>query len=810
MLTVGQFRKMRFTIFILFWVFLFSATALNAQLPCSQTLSGRVLSETGAPLANAEVLIQAPNRGQATDADGNFQFINMCPGEVLLEVRFVGYETFYVTVVVPMKKADLVIRLNPQPKQLQEVVIEEKLEKVEKTSTYSLMDASDLDRAMGKTLGESLKALPGVTTIQSGPGIFKPVIHGVHSQRILILNHGLRQEGQQWGAEHAPEIDPFIASNIVVIKDAAAIKYGTDALGGVIVVNPAPLPESPGLGGSLNTIVQSNGRSGTISGMLEGGLKKLPGWGWRIQATGKRAGDYHAADYSLTNTGVKELDFSTAIGYHSDKLGAELFFSHFQTEIGILRGASISNLNDLMQAMEQEPPIGTKDFSYDISEPRQQVAHNLLKLNSHWSRPKGEWRFQYGYQSNFRKEFDIRRGSLSSRPAIDLELQTQTVEVEWETGADARAQFCFGANSMYQDNRNIPGTQRIPFIPNYVSLSAGPFAVGKFLLGDWTLDVGTRYDVRSYTVKGFDFKNTLYTADLLFHGLSASAGLSRKVGERQSIKFHLGSAWRPPHVAELYSLGTHQSAAAIEYGLLLNDSTNAVMDIKDVPFKLERSFKAVATYDYRSEKFELEATVYANTIYNYIYLQPRGVTTNVRGTFPYFRYRQTDALFVGLDVEGTWTLNQRWAVLPKVSLLRASDIRNDDYFIFIPSNRFEIALRYSGSKNNFYVEPKVNFVALQNRPPRVITVREFNDAIQGGQDPLGGSTKNFDFMAPPPAYALIGIALGYSIPAGKGRFDLRAAVDNLFNASYREYTNRLRYYADDLGTNVSVSAKYTF
>ena len=100
-----------------------------------------------------------------------------------------------------------------------------------------------LAETAGKSLGESLKEIPGVNSIQTGPGIFKPVIHGVHSQRILILNYGIRQEGQQWGAEHAPEIDPFIASDVVVIKDASSIKYGTDALGGVIVVNPSPLPE---------------------------------------------------------------------------------------------------------------------------------------------------------------------------------------------------------------------------------------------------------------------------------------------------------------------------------------------------------------------------------------------------------------------------------------------------------------------------------------------------------------------------------------------------------------------------------------
>lgn len=797
---------MRLT-FVSLWFLLLPAFGW-AQEACTLAIEGRVLNEAGVAMANAAVLIQGLDRGTASDPEGNFRLTGLCRGEVTLEFRFVGHATQFVRAVAG--DLQVVVTLLPESKNLQEVVVEVKREQVEQSTTYAVLEGANLDKTAGKSLGESLKALPGVNTVQAGPGIFKPVIHGVHSQRVLILNHGIRQEGQQWGAEHAPEIDPFIASNILVIKDAAAIKYGTDALGGVIVVNPAALPEKPGLGGTLNTVVQSNGRSGTLSGMLEGGLKKLDGWGWRVQGTAKRAGDYHAPDYSLTNTGVSEMDFSAAAGYHGEKFGADVFYSYFQTELGILRGSAISNLNDLITAMESEPPIGTTDFSYDINPPRQEVKHNLLKINSHWTRSGGEWRFQYGYQSNFRKEFDIRRGDLSSLPAIDLELRTHTIEAEYEMANAKGQQFCFGVNGMYQENRNVPGTQRIPFIPNYTSIAGGPFAVGKFAIDQWTLDVGTRYDIRSYDVIGFDFKNTLYTSNLLFHNISLSAGLSRPLNEHHTVKLNLSSAWRPPHVAELYSLGTHQSAAAIEYGLLLNDSTNEVMDISEVPFKLEQALKAVATYQFSAERLQVEATVYANMIFNFIYLQPRGVTTTLRGTYPYFRYTQTDALFLGLDAEADYSLSEQFKLNFKASLLQASDIRNDDYLVFIPSNRLEASLRYQVPKHQFYVEPRVNLVARQFRAPRVITVREFQEAIANGEDPLGGSTDNFDFMEAPPGYVLAGFAAGYSWNLGRGRLDARVSADNLLNTSYREYTNRLRYYADDIGRNFSFSLKYMF
>ena len=152
------------------------------------------------------------------------------------------------------------------------------------------------------------------------------MIHGLHSNRILILNNGIRQEGQQWGQEHAPEIDPFVATNLKLIKGAAAVKYGSDAIGGVILVNPPDLPESAELSGSVNLVGASNNRLGASSIMLEGGLAGLKGFGWRVQGSIKRAGDAQAADYRLTNTGTTENNFSLGLGYHNDRAGLEVFF----------------------------------------------------------------------------------------------------------------------------------------------------------------------------------------------------------------------------------------------------------------------------------------------------------------------------------------------------------------------------------------------------------------------------------------------------------------------------------------------------
>ena len=784
-----------------------------AQHVCNGLFTGQIHDESNQPVIGAAIVLLPMQRGQVTDLQGNFKFEDLCYGTYKVKVQYLGYHDVEFDLLVdgPVTR---VIHLKEGATELNEVVIHHHdVTLTEHAQNFVQLNEKQLEESAGKSLGEALKEVSGVNSIQTGPGIFKPVIHGVHSQRLLILNYGIRQEGQQWGAEHAPEIDPFIASNIVVIKDASAIKFGSDAIGGVIVVNPAPLPENAEFGGTFNTILQSNGRSAAVSGMIEGGIKKHDGWGWRLQGTGKRTGDFQTPHYFLTNTGIKEVNFSAATGYHKEEKGFDLYFSHFQSELGILKGTSIGNLDDLVTAMEREVPEYTSGFSYKIGAPHQDVSHNLFKINGHIRTAHGEWKLQYGFQNNNRKEYDMRVGERSAIPSIDLQLNTHTLDGEWETLHSEKRTISVGVNGMVQGNKNIPGTQRIPFIPNFDNYSAGVFGITKLYLNEWTIDLGARYDFRYYAVKGFDYKNTFYSTSFGFNNVSATAGASVQLGGNQTLGLNLSSAWRAPHVAELFSVGTHQSAAAIEYGLLLNDTTNEVMNINQVNFNTEQAVKFVATYRRHWENLSFEVSPYANYIFNYIYLRPIGITKNVRGVYPYFRYAQTDALFLGTDITGTWQAGQHLKVIPKVSLLRASDEGHHDYLAFIPSNKYEVALRYERPTfsvfKNFYIESRSSYSARQTRAPVVITVREIKEA-QERQENFNPGGANFDFMAAPEGYWLWNLSAGVSVKSRKVQYDFRLASENTLNNTYREYTNRFRYYADDLGRNIILSFKCIF
>src|SRR5690606_13207571 len=172
-----------------------------------------------------------------------------------------------------------------------------------------------------------------------------------------------------------------------VVKGAETVRFGPEAMGGVIVVNPKTLPVSGGLSGTANFVGASNGRSGSAALELNGGSDRIKGLGYRIQSSAKYGGNVSSPGYYQANTGVRELNFSGAAGYSSSRLGAELFYSRFESTIGILADAHTGNLSDLEAIIEHGSPFSEAGFSYDITNPRQEVSHNLLKAKAHYHLP---------------------------------------------------------------------------------------------------------------------------------------------------------------------------------------------------------------------------------------------------------------------------------------------------------------------------------------------------------------------------------------------------------------------------------------
>ena len=752
-------------------------SALHAQ-KCDLVLRGRVLHrENNQPIEAAYVWLLESKSGISTDASGNFILRDLCPGKYTLQIQYLGHKEIKQQLTLNAGSSNQTFLMEEEAVDLSGVEVHGHRESVQTTTAVKSLYGEALLQSRGESLGESLKRVAGVTTFSTGNTISKPVIHGLHSNRILILNNGIRLEGQQWGAEHAPEIDPFLADEITVIKGAETVRYGPEAMGGVILVNPAALPTSKISSTEINLVGSSNGRAGNVSVTHSGGSEKIAGLGYRIQGSGRRAGNIQAPNYYQGNTGMAETSFSGALGYSSKKLGTEAYYSYFTTQLGILRDAHTGNLSDLQQIIKNGAPFTQAEFTYSIDNPKQVVTHHLAKLKAHYHlNPSWKLNFQYGFQANHRQEFDRRRGDRNARPSLDLELFTNTLEVFVDHNLSSNWTGSFGIHLIQQANSNVPGTGVTPLIPNYDMLNGGVFLMEKYLKGPLELEAGLRYDYRTVTAARY-ISNELQEADLSYQNTSAFFGGLYQLSPSLSFTSNLGTAWRPPNVNELFSQGLHHGAAAVELG--------------DADLVSEKSLKWVNGLTFEGKRTTLELTGYVNQIRDYIYLNPTGETfVSLRGTFNVYEYLQADALFYGLDVSGTYTFSDQLNGYAKGSVIRAKNIETESFFPFIPSDRMDWGLSYSfGAKENI----QSNRFTISN----LLVSRQTREP-------------DFDLAPAPAGYALLNVGYAKKIQLAKNELSLSVQVSNLLNTEFKEYMNRFRYFTADMGRNFQLKFNYQF
>ena len=237
-----------------------------------QEVSGTVKDETGQTLPGALVRWIEGERSTITDASGDFLLaIDSYPAT--LEVSYLGYQS--ESLRLPAQRENISIQLQPTSYSTDVVEIFSEHAKQEVSLPSYHLDADFFkDRGDG-TFAQSLDVLPGISAINVGTGIAKPVIRGLYGNRILVNQNGIKQEGQQWGNDHGLEIDPFDVDRVEVIKGPSALQYGSDAMGGVINIAQQPIPESGKIQGSVLSVYKSNNEQWAGSAQLRGQFHNL-------------------------------------------------------------------------------------------------------------------------------------------------------------------------------------------------------------------------------------------------------------------------------------------------------------------------------------------------------------------------------------------------------------------------------------------------------------------------------------------------------------------------------------------------------
>lgn len=727
------------------------------------------------PLEAANIIIPELHKTFTTPQTGLALFDSLPKGLYTIQCRLIGYHAHQSTVWLDDDKT-VYVQLCPENKHLHEVEVNSHRDELHDFTIQSkgTLNQELIDRNAGVNLAEQLKQLAGVQLLSSGPTISKPVVRGLHSNRLVTINNGIRQEGQQWGADHGTEIDPFTPAKLEVIKGAASVEYGAEAIGGVVRITPRAFKTTKGIGGEALLMGASNNKLGAASLLLEGAHFNKHKLSWRTRGTLRKAGDSRTPDYVLSNTGFEEMDGSYALHYEYKQLHVELIQSYFSTSLGILRASHVGNTTDLMVAIANGKPAYVGDFTYTIDRPRQEVSHLISALKVFYTLPSGgKVQVQLSRQINDRKEFDRPARWATSQwnnaiPQYELTLVTDVVEGTYEQPKWKNLRGKWGFSWMDQGNVTS-GIQ--PIIPNFKAYTTGIFVVEKWQKGRWTVEAGLRYDWRKQT--RYEWASTGVKAEgNSFDNATFTVGGGYLLNQHLRLHGNFSSAWRAPNMNELYSYGLHGGTATFETG--------------NPQLQAERSYNAEVGLTWQNHVWHAEASVYHNRINNFIYKLPLPQPTiTIRGAFPNFLFVQDDVLLQGAEATINRNLGKYLLAGVSLSYLHAQNTTDNVPLIFMPANRVRFTLGYEKDKwwklYNVYTSVQYQFTMHQHRFPEGI-----------------------DYVDPPPAYHLVDANLGFETRHNKQILRWSVTVNNLFNVAYRDYLSRFRYYALEPGSNVTV------
>jgi iron complex outermembrane recepter protein len=771
-------------------------------------ISGKIVDENSIAMEKSHIHIAS--KVVNSKKDGSYSVSNIPNGSIKILITYIGYKTIDTIISI---NSDQVINFKMKPKDaiIQEVTIKHKGNTFNHSISEQKIKERTIEKFSSQSLGNVLKEVSGVSILKSGSTIVKPVINGLHSSRVSVYNNGVKLEDQQWGMEHAPNFDANSAGKITVIKGSSGLQFGGDAVGGIIIIEPFSVKNDTLFGKTIFT-TETNGRGGAITSSLHKG--NFCDWSWNVQGSLKYFGDRESPEYILSNTGNREANFSGDVKYIGKKFDFSVYYSLYNATIGILSASHIGNVTDLENSIDNQIPSTIRDFTYSIKNPKQQVQHHLAKLNYNYYIKDGKSiGLQYAFQFNNRKEFDLRTGVSDSRAALDLNLMTHTFNADYKSSIDSW-DFKTGIMGLFQNNSANPNTGVRPLIPSYNKFDAGVYTiVDNHISDDFSVEAGIRYDfstieaTKYYLKSRWDERNYspefnnfiegdfgtqwLTKPTFTFHNFSASLGAQYSFGNDYEWYFNISRAVRNPNPSEFFSDGLHHSSGMIELG--------------DLRLKQEKSNKISTSLQKQLKKLKVNINPFLNYIEDYMFLKPVGFETTIRGAFPVWEYQQINALLTGVDFNSDWQISEHWQHKLLLSYVNGKDKTNDDAIIDIPPLNINNRIQFNKkSWNNLTLELQSEMVFKQTKFPN----NNFNTNIivDGELSPV-----EVDISSTPSAYHLLHFYSEIQFKTSKKiNATLGFSVNNLFNKNYRDYLNRQRFYADELGRNFQIQLKINY
>jgi iron complex outermembrane receptor protein len=580
------------------------------------------------------------------------------------------YIKYIVTVFIFVYVSPLFAQENDSIKTeiLNEVVISDSYEKnINRNSALKVdvVNKNFLQEHFTGNLIQTLEHISGVYSMDIGSGFSKPMIRGMGFNRISVTENGIKQEGQQWGADHGLEIDVFSVERVTIRKGPSSLLYGSDAMGGVIEITQHPAPSENQMYGEIALLGKSV--NGTLGASVMSGIKRNS-WHVKLRFSGQHFADYRIPkdtivyltqklpvhNRRLKNTAGFEHDAGLFAEYRKGKYYASYAVSETFQKVGFFPGAH--GIPDVSRV-----PDDSNNRNIDL--PYSKVNHLKITTHQQYVLNKSTIYLNAGFQNNHREEWSLFHTHYGNQsvPETDpnkelvFSLNTFNSSLKADLSYSVRWKHTFGWDVQYQRN-NIAGYSFL--LPEYKRFTTGLFWLSSFRLNSkFSLSGGIRYDYGRINISAYQdiylerylngrnyaddiiesYKWRSYGVNRNFGDASGSTGFNWTPNKSHQVKVNLGRSFRLPGANELASNGVH-------HGTFRHEQGNASL-------VSERGWQLDASYTCEHKIVLFTVSPFISWFDKYIYLKPTGEWSILPHAGQIYRYTGAKAIFTGTEIE---------------------------------------------------------------------------------------------------------------------------------------------------------------
>ncbi|SFZ92850.1 iron complex outermembrane recepter protein [Flaviramulus basaltis] len=713
------------------------------------TIHGTVTdANTNEKLEFVNIYFPELEKGTITDENGKFNIENLSPGNYNILFSMMGYKTQSFPITVPSTN-EIKIELMPSAIEMESIIVSTPFHKLQSENVMKVEQRSikDLKANGAVTLADGITNIAGVESVTTGLSIGKPVIRGLSSNRVLVYTQGVRLENQQFGDEHGLGVNDAGIESVEVIKGPASLLYGSDALGGVLYLNPERFANNNISSGDFSGNYYSN----TQGYSTNAGYKSSEN-NFKFLFRGSLAehADYKTEDYRVTNTRFREQDFKAGLGYQNNVFKTEFRYNVNNSKLGI------------------PEEIGEQSTNKTPLLPYQNITNHVFSSKSTLFFGDSKLDVNLGFIYNDRKEFEEHHHEENEdeeedevlEAALHMKLKTANYDVKYNLAKLGKFETIVGVQGMNQVNSNYGEEQ---LIPDATTNDVGVLAMTHIHFEKADVQLGARFDNRN-----IDVSNSI---NKTFNSFNGAFGIKTNLVNNITARVNLATGFRAPNLSELTSDGTHEGTNRYEIGN--ND------------LKSEQNFQTDLALEFKNEHVELFANGFYNKINNYIFISPNGEFIDEN---PVFIYLQDDANLYG--GEFGFHLHPHpldWLHIESSFEMVTGKQANDVFLPLIPANSLTNIIRLEFEKP--WIKSGYAFIKLRT------TFKQTN---------ISAFETNTD------GYTLLSAGLGGSFTLFKNELSVTVSGSNLTNKTYINHLSRLKPDGIfNMGRNINLGFTYS-